>query len=180
VRSALEWAEVRTLAADGVSQREIVRGRLNRLAEGCSALPVLKTGWAYDSYSVSATTQTVSKTVRGRWVPRGFESLPSDSSSNPLHRGRFAVDRRSPADGAELVRIPESRLCRAFFRSHDDRAEPRPPAPPRGRAGSHREVGVHARSVAAPARRDAASAVLRQPPAGLRRIANKGAPHSGQ
>jgi hypothetical protein len=32
----LEWAEVRTLAADGVSQREIVRERLNRLADGCS------------------------------------------------------------------------------------------------------------------------------------------------
>jgi carboxymethylenebutenolidase len=44
----------------------------------------------------------------------------------------------------------------------------------------HREVGVHARSGAAPARRDAASAVVRQPPAGSRRIANKGAPHSGQ
>jgi hypothetical protein len=44
----------------------------------------------------------------------------------------------------------------------------------------HREVGVRAGSIAAPARRDAASAVVRQPPAGLRRIANKGAPHSGQ
>jgi hypothetical protein len=65
------------------------------------------------------------------------------------------------------------------------RAYSRPPElasrrTPAGRACSPPQGRGHARSVAAPARRDAASAVVRQPPAGLRRIANRGAPHRGQ
>jgi len=134
--------------------------------------------------STGRLSKAGSRTLRRAAVEAGNQAW---RPSNPFHEYRLA-ERHSKSPAKSSVADPP-RLT-VLGASGDAAGVEDPPhrvlrnwplgVLPLVALARHCEVRVHTRSVAVPARRDAASAVVRQPPAGLRWIANRGAPQSGQ
>jgi hypothetical protein len=91
----------------------------NPQAEGCSALPVLKTGSAYDSDRVSALHSDGLEDREGSFrSPRRFESLALRLKMDPCTEPGFPTGVRllATAEVAQRLRLHPETVERAAFR----------------------------------------------------------------